>query len=649
MLPSPSTTYCRVYVFDEDPNQKPLLLLPINPSDLIDKLHAFICLHCLPHESMGVLQITRLHWYVPIAGVKIPLSPLAGLHERVANIDIFRLATGLETFQDIKERWGSKDELDILVRVGEKIVPVAPLSSCEKRKATSYIMFKALKASSPSDLCTSGHTFKTDQNEYPMFIGRPGRLTGPPVYLYHPILARLKHAIDNYDSRDMRGEGEAELLEDTHEFFVQSQKTHSTKKLRMNFLHLARLLNVNIHSDCKVEGGQTELDGGVLAVADAMVDSDGSSDAKENIPQVADTLPSGTCVTTIVQYKDGFIGGDPSIRGFASARRIMVQEHYGRVRDACCCPMLIVTIADSSIRVMAAILTEEFIGEPLSDWIDLSGSSTEEARVVRVAALFKALRRAIRDLTDFYHAVKGQPLGYKDPRPFFPQPHPLFLSDVGSVSTLERDLTYGPRIRKHILHPIWYGTLSVGTEKRTVVIKFTRRYGEAAHTLLAAIGLAPKLHHHIPLESGWRMIVMDRVDGEHPSNGTVLDEDSLHDVQLALTTLHSNGYVYGDLRRPNIMLLRRALPTSCVPVEGARGAAMLIDFDWVAQEGDKDSCYPAVLDDLGAIQWAKGVVRSGVMRRDHDLAMLEQLIAPSANAASAFALSSDTSERPIGG
>ncbi|GJJ14692.1 hypothetical protein Clacol_008959 [Clathrus columnatus] len=163
-------------------------------------------------------------------------------------------------------------------------------------------------------------------------------------------------------------------------------------------------------------------------------------------------------------------------------------------------------------------------------------------------------------------------------------------------------------------------------EGQLVVVKFTERYHEQAHRMLADVGLAPKLYGCYHLIGGGFMVVMDYVQGQdahHRFENTNLPLTILSDIQHAVTILHSVGLVYGDLRRVNIMT---------VPKPAAKGDGMavdfneggiLIDFDWVGRDGQDH--YPALLNDTGEIDWAEGVLPGGVMRKQHDVDMLKKL------------------------
>ena len=89
---------------------------------------------------------------------------------------------------------------------------------------------------------------------------------------------------------------------------------------------------------------------------------------------------------------------------------------------------------------------------------------------------------------------------------------------------------------------------------------------------------------------------------------------SWDDVKKAVKILHEANMVFGDLRTPNIM---------CVSTGTGRMRAMLVDFDWAGVHG-RDR-YPATMNSQ-LNEWAPGMVRDGVMLKDHDLGMLEKLL-----------------------
>jgi hypothetical protein len=159
--------------------------------------------------------------------------------------------------------------------------------------------------------------------------------------------------------------------------------------------------------------------------------------------------------------------------------------------------------------------------------------------------------------------------------------------------------------------------------------------------VLAAVGLAPRLHHCEPIDGGPLMVVMDAVHGG--SAATLkgpLPTPVMKNVREAIDCLHTAGLVFGDLRRPNIMLLNGAdawsrsdgeqgvagqgtLYASSQPGGLARTRhAMLIDFDWAGEEGL--GTYPLDMNTKD-ISWADGVGPGAPLMKEHDDVMFNSL------------------------
>ena len=89
----------------------------------------------------------------------------------------------------------------------------------------------------------------------------------------------------------------------------------------------------------------------------------------------------------------------------------------------------------------------------------------------------------------------------------------------------------------------------------------------------------------------------------------------LEDTQLALRTLHDSGLVFGDVRRPNIMVVK---------TRNEHGHdewhARLVDFDWSGPVGKV--FYPRHLS--GKVQWPKGACDFEPITKEHDHAMADK-------------------------
>ncbi|KAJ7868408.1 hypothetical protein B0H14DRAFT_2346612 [Mycena olivaceomarginata] len=87
-----------------------------------------------------------------------------------------------------------------------------------------------------------------------------------------------------------------------------------------------------------------------------------------------------------------------------------------------------------------------------------------------------------------------------------------------------------------------------------------------------------------------------------------LPEDSPEQLTNIVSFLHDGGYVFGDLRWPNVMVAGKKVK--------------LIDFDWAGKEGYAK--YPIHI--AHNIDWPPGVTAMGKIKKVHDIHMLKSLI-----------------------
>ncbi|KAG6847753.1 hypothetical protein H0H93_006195 [Arthromyces matolae] len=146
-------------------------------------------------------------------------------------------------------------------------------------------------------------------------------------------------------------------------------------------------------------------------------------------------------------------------------------------------------------------------------------------------------------------------------------------------------------------------------------VKFTRSYSTEAHRFLAEHDLAPKLRfsREIVEGSGWIVVVTDW------SAGSLFEENVSREekqtawlkVKVAVQLLHDGGFVHGDIRGPNIVIIEK----------GSEVSIHIIDFDWAGKDGD--ATYP--LDINLDVQRPKEVAAGGLITMDDDDVMVSFL------------------------
>ncbi len=134
-----------------------------------------------------------------------------------------------------------------------------------------------------------------------------------------------------------------------------------------------------------------------------------------------------------------------------------------------------------------------------------------------------------------------------------------------------------------------------------VVVKFVRTsYGKVVHEFLARHELAPKLFSVTPLQGGWQAVVMEKTNGATiPLTVTKPIKESL---KKAVCLMHEKGYVHGDLRPQNILVVDD-------------NTVRIVDFDWAGEY--PNARYSRQLN--MQCEWHSGVGCGGIITKDHDL------------------------------
>ena len=142
-----------------------------------------------------------------------------------------------------------------------------------------------------------------------------------------------------------------------------------------------------------------------------------------------------------------------------------------------------------------------------------------------------------------------------------------------------------------------------------VVVKFVRsHYGEDVHRFLAAKQLAPRLISCEKLLGGWYAVVMEKIEGSRLE--LTVDEPVKKSLEEAVKTMHEEGYVHGDLRRQNILVVDNTV--------------RILDFDWAGKY--PMARYPKELNMSSNCNWHSDVISGGIISGEHDLYQIKQIL-----------------------
>ncbi|KAI0249171.1 hypothetical protein BJV78DRAFT_1130076 [Lactifluus subvellereus] len=456
----------------------------------------------------------------------------------------------------------------------------------------------AREALPPPSVSKKPSDYRAQQNACPIYNGRPAALTGPSVGLYSKAFAQVIDSLNDISGANPT----PEQVATTGKFMHDASTIYPNEDARqsMTFTYLEKLLGVSIQSQVKLEGKVT---------------GDGVS-----------FTPLGTrewAVAVYYEMKAELGSGDPGLQAALTYRKHVAQDSYRDIRNASCCPCLIIAIPGPYICFMGGVFAHVPIVQPFTPYLYLGGHPFTREHVAYTARVFHVVAEAIHTLVDEYTKVRTR-REIETPEAACLLPYSSFGVNYNGVDLVYHERLPGASgVEDDPGRAMFRATL--GT--MDVVVKFCETYCADAHMLLAEHKFAPRLYHFGRVSGGLCMVVMELVSGSNAYHRfrakdqykeNPLPAHVRNDIRDAVKLLHENGLVFGDLRRPNIMVVSRETVTGT-----ARQGGMLVDFDWAGVDGS--ARYPPIINDSGEIRWASGIKAGGLIEKQHDLDMLELL------------------------
>lgn len=272
------------------------------------------------------------------------------------------------------------------------------------------------------------------------------------------------------------------------------------------------------------------------------------------------------------------------------------------------------------ISFAGSVFADCFSTQILTDLIYLGGDPYISSRVLYVTKIFDIFREVLRSLAIHYASI----LSIHS----FPLPQPTYNSPLPLLSSL--------RFLSRYQFPGWSPELfgyqrslykaQLTDSREIVLVKFCERYNEQAHSLLAEKGLAPQLHCCVKLKGGVKMVVMEFLEGWDSAAVVFLRQDLpptvVSKLKTVIESLHEFRLVFGDLRRPNVLVQKVETGSEGMDVysEAAEWLVKMVDFEWAGREGEAQ--YPPIMN-VQNITWAGGMGPCCPMKMEHDLRMLE--------------------------
>ncbi|KAG9100389.1 hypothetical protein FRC06_004165 [Ceratobasidium sp. 370] len=503
------------------------------------------------------------------------------------------LESFLQRYELVSDHWPAGSEIvaknvHVLVRAegppsGDTLTELLSELSIQQKKTKDTI-----RRGASASLISKASNFKAQQEDKngtpsPTHNGRPRLKTGLPVELYHPVFS------DFIRDTQLSKKPEPFDLRTIEDLLLSAQALYDVednRKLEM-YRYLGMILDAQVAQQAIKNNGDHVI-----------------------LSRYSKSMSlSGYCAIVGAKNEIGTGDCDPSVQGAESYGRYWSQDMMDGFRAASCCPSFIIAIAGPWLCILGAVYVEQVVVQPLTDFMWMGRQPHEEGRLRRLTQIFVALREAIRHLDGYYQSLPGPTM------PHLAQFFPYIRRYQDTSFQYIRCLATDP------VRPVFLAQTESGDP---IVVKFVQQYSIEAHRILMEQELAPSLLYDsaTPLDCGMRMIVMRYVSGgnldiflhEYPKDKRGAAIKPIYaDVDKALSLLHASDLVFGDLRPPNVLVVKRKTGIG----------AMLIDFDWCskAQEGH----YPLGLNDSMPDTWATGMERGGTMEKMHDREMMELL------------------------
>ncbi|KIO31818.1 hypothetical protein M407DRAFT_58480, partial [Tulasnella calospora MUT 4182] len=294
--------------------------------------------------------------------------------------------------------------------------------------------------------------------------GRPFETTGPPISIYHTVFSEFKTLI------------EAPNAAPPEDVVTAFHLIQAAAKVYPN--ETARLRSLRPLIEVLLKHQIPRLPAGYLCAPDgvALYDS-----------------PVGLVPLLVMEAKNeiGAGGSDPDIQGAFSFRKMWVEED-SPVPNVCCCPSFVLSVAGPHITIHGAIFAGQFIVQPLTETLGLANFPNPFERAQYIAKIMVALRHCLEALEKFYSGLT--PANTPQRANFSPIFREYYARDGQKVT-----LTYtGPNLLPDRVGRAMFNARAKRLDDEegiSVKVKFTTQYCEAAHALLAASDLAPRLHH----------------------------------------------------------------------------------------------------------------------------------------------------------
>jgi len=125
-------------------------------------------------------------------------------------------------------------------------------------------VLEARSALAPSTVSKSPHEFRLEQEQHPIYNGRPFERSGPAISIYEPIFAQVKDSISKVGNTAV----DEEVVVRTRNLFVESSRIFDTDKVREEAVCpiLGKLLGIKLQPHYRLARSEGESGDAVTLV-----------------------------------------------------------------------------------------------------------------------------------------------------------------------------------------------------------------------------------------------------------------------------------------------------------------------------------------------------------------------------------------------
>ena len=159
--------------------------------------------------------------------------------------------------------------------------------------------------------------------------------------------------------------------------------------------------------------------------------------------------------------------------------------------------------------------------------------------------LFKSLKKGFADLIAYYSSIPSSSRKMTKPLPFINEmdtPNGKVLWDYRYAITLKSTkIMFKAYLRNN---------------KEPVIVKFVQSYSHSAHSCMATARFAPVIYGIVKITKSWHLVIMEDLpasEWKSIKKGSKPTAEHKTNLQRAISHLHNNGFVHGDLRPNNIL------------------------------------------------------------------------------------------------